>query len=182
MKRIRLFTQVAITVALGLCAQAQDVLDVTRKTVTAEDLRATLGLDIYSFLLDLPEGEKYMVAVLTVAADGTEELRQVSPPFARLAGQPPSLRLALLPRPGPPGPALLSEAPELIIDISLTGCDRNGFATIIPNLMAAVPVTQKAVAIVSTRKKDRIHLVEVGAMGKNMVFQMAAGIVIAPVK
>jgi hypothetical protein len=152
---------VAVAVVLSLRAFAQGAFDVTRKPVTAEDLRDELGLDIYSFLLAVPEEDRFSFAVLTVSPDAQETIQRLGIPFSRRPGEPPAVRLSLLRASSLRGHALLSDDAWLDIRVTLTGCDGGGFATTIRNPAADIPRNEILLIPALKREGDRIHLVEV---------------------
>jgi len=180
MAKARSIILATITVAMALSARAyaQGRFDVTRKAVTAEDLRKELGLDIYSFVLAVPDGEPFSFAVLTVSPDGKEVVRPLFKPFTSLPGESPSVRLALKSTSSRLGLALLSDDSELSINVSLTGCNGNGFATIIPNPTAGLPGTQKTVAPVFRNRGGRIHLLDVLKKAPNGKQELSAAIIV----
>lgn len=149
----------AAATLLSLRAPAREAFDVTRKPVTAEDLREDIGLDIYSFLLAVPKGERYSLAVLTMSPDGQETVESLGVPFKRLSGKPQSVRLSLLRSSSLRGHALLSDDARLTLRVTGTGCD--GFVTTIRNPAAGMPEHERLLVPAFRREGDKIHLVEV---------------------
>lgn len=182
MIRIRpvILAAIAAAAVLSPRALAQEAFDVTRKPVTAEDLKDEIGLDIYSFLLAVPEDGRFSFALLTVSPDAQETTQPLGIPFSRRPGEPPSGRLSLLRESSLRGHALLSDDAWLDIRVTLTGCDGGGFATTIRNPAAGIPRNERQLIPALRREGDRIHLVEVWQRppGETSRGRLAAAVVI----
>jgi hypothetical protein len=120
--------------------------------LTADDIIAETGLNVYNFRLQIPKGQKFELRLRELPAKDAPEKGQRRFIFEKVTDGPLTARLSFLRRDRQLRGVLLSQEEDAEFRVTCEGCSPTGLATIVPNPLYEVPPTEKTLMVLRSDK------------------------------
>ncbi len=134
--------------------QAQEALPFQRTPLSADDLAAVTGLNVYKFRLEMPKGERFTVMVREFPAKDAEAKVLQSQNLEKTRDGPMILRVSFLRLDRKLDGVLLKQEERAEYGVECEACDPSGFFTVIQNPLFQVPGTEKILWVIASNKAD----------------------------